>query len=106
EDYLDIAKSLDILVLPTLHDDCPRIILECLGLGTPVIASNTGGIPEILKYDELMFNPLEKGALEKKLERMIKDPSYLAEIKKLCSERKPFFDKDWGEEIVRLVKEN
>jgi len=105
-DYLNIAKSLDILVLPTLHDDCPRIILECLGLGTPVIASNAGGIPEILEYGELMFDPQKKGALAEKLERVIKDPSYLAEIKRLCSERKPFFDKDWGKEITRLIKEN
>lgn len=67
EDRLDIIKSAGLFVLPSLHDDCPLALLEALALGIPCLASNKGGIPEILHNNELMFDPCEAGSLSKKL---------------------------------------
>jgi glycosyltransferase involved in cell wall biosynthesis len=38
-----------ILVLPTLEDNCPMVVLEAQTLGVPVIASNVGGIPDLIE---------------------------------------------------------
>jgi heptosyltransferase-2 len=105
-DALDIIKSSDLIVLPTIHDDCPLAIIEALNLDVPCIASKVGGIPEVLHYDELMFDPKKRGDLTSKLERIIDEPGYLDSLGKLCSERKMIFNKDWGEEIVRLLGKN
>lgn len=44
--------DLDIVVVPsTCQDACPRAVLEGLALGVPVIASDIGGIPEIVRDD-------------------------------------------------------
>jgi glycosyltransferase involved in cell wall biosynthesis len=38
----------DILLYPTLADNCTLVVLEAIACGTPVIAFNTGGVPELV----------------------------------------------------------
>ncbi len=53
--FVDDIKSIifmtDIVVVPSRIEGLPIIILESLSMGKPVIASNTGGIPAIIKND-------------------------------------------------------
>ena len=47
-----IIPELDVLVLPSLSEGLPICIIEALRAGVPVLATNVGGIPEILKDGE------------------------------------------------------
>ena len=40
----------DVLVLPSLEDNLPNTVMESLACGTPVVAFNTGGIPEMVEH--------------------------------------------------------
>lgn len=42
----------DLFVLPTLADNLPNVIIEAMACGTPVVAFNTGGVPEIVNHME------------------------------------------------------
>jgi glycosyltransferase involved in cell wall biosynthesis len=50
-DVASFIKSADVLLFPSVVEGVPGVILESLASGTPVLASNAGGIPEILEHD-------------------------------------------------------
>ncbi len=54
-----LYKDASALIVPSLnHDPCPTVIMEAFSVGTPVIGSDTGGIPEMVKrIDEALVFP-------------------------------------------------
>ena len=53
EDVLDALDTADIYVLPSFTEGIPRSIVEAMALGKPVIATNVGGVPELLEGGEI-----------------------------------------------------
>src|SRR5688500_16816009 len=47
-DVYDLVAALDVFVLPSLREGLPMALLEAMALGTPVVATSVGGVPEIL----------------------------------------------------------
>ncbi|MCA9245930.1 MAG: glycosyltransferase family 4 protein [Planctomycetales bacterium] len=41
----------DALVLPTRAEAMPRVVLEAMALGTPIVATSVDGIPELVQHD-------------------------------------------------------
>ena len=53
EDVPAVLRSLDALVIPsTDHEGVPQIGLQALATKTPVVGSDVGGIPEIIRPGE------------------------------------------------------
>jgi len=48
KDVDELLAGCDLLVHPTLADAFPTVLLESMAAGVPVVASNVGGIPEII----------------------------------------------------------
>lgn len=44
----DWMAAADALCLPSHREGCPNVVLEALASGRPVVASNVGGVPELL----------------------------------------------------------
>lgn len=51
-DAADILNASDIVLLPSLVDNLPTVLMEAGGCARPVIASMTGGIPDIVEDGE------------------------------------------------------
>jgi GT2 family glycosyltransferase len=66
-DYLQAPGRL--AVVPSLVDNLPNTVLECLGAQVPILASDAGGIPEMIAAEDLSAAtfPLKAGALADKL---------------------------------------
>lgn len=52
EDIPEILPMMDILVLPSLNEAVGRVLIEAAACGVPVVASNVGGVPEIVRDGE------------------------------------------------------
>jgi glycosyltransferase involved in cell wall biosynthesis len=51
-----VLSRLDLLVVPsTVPEATPRVILEAFAAGVPVLASPTGGIPELIEHNRTGF---------------------------------------------------
>ena len=47
---VDLYCAADVYVLPTMEDNLPNTILESLACGTPCVAFNVGGVPEMVDH--------------------------------------------------------
>lgn len=51
--FLRLAYSAaDVLAFPTLSDNLPNTVIESMACGTPAVAFDTGGVPEIIEHME------------------------------------------------------
>lgn len=77
EDAVAIIAAADLFVLPSLSEGLPLTLLEAAMCGRAVVASNTGGIPEIVKNGEtgLLTPPGDAAALAGAIESLLADPA-------------------------------
>jgi glycosyltransferase involved in cell wall biosynthesis len=63
------------LFLPTREDNCPMVVLEAQASGVPVIASNVGGVPDLVDdgVTGLLTNPDLPSSMPIALEKILSD---------------------------------
>jgi glycosyltransferase involved in cell wall biosynthesis len=67
--------TFQILVAPSLEDSFPLVLLEAMMAGIPVVASNVGGIPEIVEEGRTgtLVPPRDPVALAHAIEQLLQD---------------------------------
>lgn len=65
----------DLVTLPSYMEGCPNVVLEALASGRPVVATNVGGIPEIMSDECGRLVPLRNsGSLAQALASVLDSP--------------------------------
>ena len=83
EDVSSVLSSYDVLGLPSNLDGRPRVVLEALAAGVPVVASRVGGLPELVApgcHGELC-EPGDLGSFVAAIERIEADRALLRRYK-------------------------
>ena len=92
--YIDVAKEMKqahSLVMFSRYENSPCSIIEALCCGLPVIATNVGGIPELLvKHNGLLIETLDKEALVVALASMVTNYT-MYDRKKIAEQAKSRF---------------
>lgn len=83
----DLVARAKVTVYPSLWpENCPLSVIESISLGTPVVASRMGGIPELIREGENgeLFEAGNVAELEEILCRLLKTPALLARYEDGC----------------------
>jgi len=86
-------NSADLLVLPSLSEGRPNILLEAMACKTPILTTNVGGIPEIVKnnYNGILIPPKRSDLLAENISMILGDNGLRKKI---------------GENGLRFIKKN
>jgi len=77
-----ILKCLTLLVIPSLREGLPMVLLEAMMSGVPVVATNVGGIPEVIEpgVTGILVPPGNHQALAQGILTALEDKARLARI--------------------------
>jgi glycosyltransferase involved in cell wall biosynthesis len=100
DDMPEVYRAMDVFVLPSIAEGMPRSLLEAMAVGVPCVASNVGGIPEILCDGEFGCQ-IEPGDADAISDAIIKLEDMVQEDKKtLISRAKQRVLGDYNHSVV------
>lgn len=84
DDVPELLSRADLLMLPSKDEGVPNVVQEAMYIGCPVIASDVGGIPEIINDEQTGWVlPISSPSLwAEKIFRLMQNPKKLLEISK------------------------
>ncbi len=105
--FKDVEKSItdsNILILPSLTENLPNVILEALSFGVPVIATYVGAIPEIIKngYNGYLVETKNSVQIAEKIDIIASDQNNYNQLCKNSVES--IFQYSWDYQLERLNK--
>ena len=83
DEVLHRMQTATATILPSRSDNCPLVTIESLAVGTPVIGSRVGGIPEVVRdgIDGFLVPPDDARALADRLSALLTDTSLLQQMR-------------------------
>jgi glycosyltransferase involved in cell wall biosynthesis len=73
EDLPLLYNAADLFVLPSLHEGFGLPLVEAMACGTPVVASNTSCIPEVIADAGLLFDPTDPNSIALQIHLVLSD---------------------------------
>lgn len=89
-----LYRGARMLLLPSLSEGFGLTALEAMACGTPVIASNTSSLPEVVGDAGLLVDPLDIRALADAIGRLFRDDQLAKELRERGLARAPRFTWD------------
>jgi len=108
EELQRLMGEAEVLVLPSRSEAFPLTVVEALASGTPVIASEVGGVPEIIRNgrEGILVPPDDPEALAKAILSLMKNNDLRAEMAENARKRaKGFIWEDIVRELIRYYTE-
>ena len=71
-DLMDIIQVTDFMVLPSLSEGLPNVLLESFSCRKPVVATSVGGVPELVTHNKngLIVDPANAKVLAEAIKKI------------------------------------
>jgi glycosyltransferase involved in cell wall biosynthesis len=81
-DVVDWYAAADVVVLPSLSEGFPFVVLEAMAMSRPVVATNVNGVPELIRdgVHGVLVPPRNPQALESAVRKVLHDPVWAARM--------------------------
>ena len=106
-DIPDILNAADIFLFPSYQEGLPFAVLEALVYGLPIVASDTGGIPEMVvhQHNGLLFKTGDRQDLQEKLDWALTHPTAMAQMAEVGKvEVQKFSEKKMLEDTSKILE--
>ena len=104
EEKLELLKNADVFVFPSFYEGFGLPVLEAQVVGTPVVASNTSSLPEILGNSALLVNPKNPEEIAEAIYKIIANPDLKENLIKKGQENvKRFSWLKCAEETLKII---
>ena len=93
-DAVRVMSAFDVFCLPSRHEGLPIALMEALALGLPVVATNVGGVAELVTdgKDAVLVPPAQPTRLADALVALATDPGRRAEMAEAARARSDTLD--------------
>ena len=96
----------DLLIVPSIWpDNAPNVICEALACGLPVIATNVGGLSELIHNEEngFLVPPKDPKAIAVKIDHLLNHPEILQKMRQKVKEfSKNISLKDYTKKLLKI----
>lgn len=84
DDVHEIIPVFDLFALPSLNEGMGRVLVEAMAAGKPVVASNVGGIPDLVHHRQngFLVEPSDVNGLSAAIEKLLADENLRREMGK------------------------
>ncbi len=104
EETLRMIQTSDLLVLNSIHEGFPHVVLEALALGVPVVATAVGGTAEVLgRWKGGALIPPEKADLPKVIVKVLRDQSLRERVRRNRNRFRDAFSPERTVETVEAI---
>ncbi|MDV7999965.1 glycosyltransferase [Rhodococcus sp. IEGM 1408] len=108
-DMAAVYRAADAVLLPSLVENLPTVLIEAGSAGRPVVATTVGGIPEIVLdgVTGLLCPPADPAAMAERILRLVDDPELRAAMGSQATSRirEEFSADAWVNRLGEIYRE-
>lgn len=88
-ELVQLYQQASIVAVPSVWDNSPNVVYEAMACGAPVVASNVGGIPELVEHGVtgLLVPPSDANALTDALIAVLRDATQAQAMMRCAREK-------------------
>ena len=79
-DVPSLLNKMDVLLLSSVSEACPMVIIEAMASGLPVVATDVGGVPELVSDNGIVVPSGDIDAFAAAMTKMISSPAIMKDM--------------------------